>query len=169
MRGIPHDSVPLPVAPPRYPTTNLFISLKIYSDSMPSASTRARQVFFLILLLFVTGFIIIPVDAGSGPEGSCIAAPGSNNSCIANLTFNVSQSISEFEPGPTPVELFHAELDQAALPGPRYMAFGPSVIALSIDPRLLAACFAVALIALVIWFVSFRDRDGDQGGNGRPD
>ncbi len=162
------DSLPLPIALERYPTTNLFISPKIYSDNMPSASNWARQGFFLILLLVVTGFVFTPAAAGPERGEPCVPEPGMGDACITNLTFNGSRTLPEYEAGPTPVELFHTELDQAALPGPRYMAFGPSVIALSIDPRLLATCFAIALIALVIWFVSFRDHNGEQGGTGRP-
>ena len=75
-----------------------------------------------------------------------------------NLSLTRGEDIPEFTVTPTPLDLFHAELDVETLPGPRYMGFGPSVIGISIDPRLLAVCFAVALIALVIWFVSFRNR-----------
>jgi len=135
---------------------------------MTSASTRARQGSFLILLLAVACSVFIPVVAGSGTGEQGIAA-GAIDGNITNLTFNGSRGMPDYEPGPTPVELFRAELDQAVLPGPRYMAFGPSVIAISIDPRLLAACFAVALIALVIWFVSFRNHNGKQGESGGQD
>lgn len=75
-----------------------------------------------------------------------------------NLSLMQGEDIPEFSVTPTPLDLFHAELDAETLPGPRYMAFGPSVIGISIDPRILAVGFAVALIALVIWFVSFRKR-----------
>jgi len=79
-----------------------------------------------------------------------------------NLSLASVEDIPEFTVTPTPVDLFHARLDAETLPGPRYMGFGPSVIGISIDPRLLAAGFAVALITLVIWFVSFRNRDDEK-------
>jgi hypothetical protein len=79
-----------------------------------------------------------------------------------NLSFSGSLDVSELTVTPTPIDLFHAELDAETLPGPRYMAFGPSVIGISIDPRLLATCFAIALIILVIWFVSFRNRSEEK-------
>jgi hypothetical protein len=81
-----------------------------------------------------------------------------------NLSLTNVEDIPEFTVTPTPLDLFHAELEAETLPGPRYMGFGPSVIGISIDPRLLAVCFAIALIALVIWFVSFRNRVNENEG-----
>ena len=45
-----------------------------------------------------------------------------------------------------PVTLFRAELNETSLPGPRYMAFGPSVISLSIDPLLLVILITVVAL-----------------------
>jgi len=84
-------------------------------------------------------------------------ALNTTNMSLANV-----EDIPKFTVTPTPLDLFHADLDAETLPGPRYMGFGPSVIKISIDPRLLAVGFAVALIALVIWFVSFRNRSDEK-------
>ncbi|PKG33678.1 MAG: hypothetical protein CW742_01755 [Methanoregula sp.] len=113
----------------------------------------------MFLLLF---FSVIPVSAApaSGYPNMMITPgidPNTTNLSLANV-----ENLPEITVTPTPIDIFHAELDAETLPGPRYMAFGPSVIGISIDPRLLAVCFAVALITLVIWFVSIRNRDGEK-------
>jgi len=60
--------------------------------------------------------------------------------------------------------IFRAELNQSVLPGPRYMAFGPSVIGISVNLRLLAVVFAgvFARLAARVILVMRRNR-GDVG------
>ncbi len=67
---------------------------------------------------------------------------------------------------PTPVMIFRAELNESTLPGPRHIAFGPSVIGLFIDLRVLAMIFAVVFISLVVWFIGFRKGGGGENNNG---
>ena len=85
---------------------------------------------------------------------------------ISNTSFTPADRAGDCDVSPTPVDIFRSELNQSALPGPRYMGFGPSTIAISIDPRLLAICFAIVLIGLVIGFICFRDRGNDKGNDG---
>ena len=129
---------------------------------MTAVFRRGTWRFYSILVFLLLFFSVIPVSAApaSGYPHMTITpgiGPNTTNLSLANV-----EDLPEMTVTPTPIALFHAELDAETLPGPRYMAFGPSVIGISIDPRLLALCFAVALITLVIWFVSIRNRDGEK-------
>lgn len=124
---------------------------------MTNAIRKAPQRFSPVLVLLLLCSVVIPAGAGPTPDYPSMMITQGIDPNSTNLSFNGSMGISEFTVTPTPIDLFHAELKAETLPGPRYMAFGPSVIGISIDPRVLAACFAIALIILVIWFVSFRN------------
>jgi len=125
---------------------------------MKAASSKERKYHTTVILLLLCSFVV-PACAIPAPNDSSMMVTQGVSTNITNLSFTRQGEITEFTVTPTPIDLFRAELDEETLPGPRYMAFGPSVIGISIDPRLLAVCFAIALIALVIWFVSIRNRD----------
>lgn len=128
---------------------------------LTAAFHRSIRRFSSVLVLIIACSSVIPASAGLAPGNpSMIITPGIDPN-TTNLSLTSGVDIPEFTVTPTPIDLIHAKLDAETLPGPRYMGFGPSVIGISIDPRLLAVCLAVALIALVIWFVSFRNR-GDE-------
>ncbi|MDD5143037.1 hypothetical protein [Methanoregula sp.] len=105
---------------------------------------------------------MIPGYAGPEPGNPPVLVRQGIDTNFTNQSFDGGAEVARFTVTPTPIDLFRAELDVETLPGPRYMAFGPSVIGISVDPRFLAVCFAVVLIALVIWFVSFRNRDDER-------
>jgi hypothetical protein len=118
----------------------------------------------VIASLAVTGVLaIVSAQDGRGGAGVFTPLPDLNRT---NRSPDLENIPSDYRPGPTPVTLFRAEMSQSVLPGPRYMAFGPSIIEVSIDPRLLAVVFAGAfagLSALVI-LVMRRSRGNDMGG-----
>ena len=121
---------------------------------------RSALRFSFVLVLILLSLVVIPTSASPVPGNNMITqgiAPD-----ITNLSSVREGGAGEFTVTPTPIDLLRVELDQETLPGPRYMAFGPSAIGISIDPRVLAVCFAVTLIVLVIWFVSFRNRNTDR-------
>lgn len=128
---------------------------------MTAAFQWSTQRLSLVLVLLLLCSSIIPAYAEPAPGNPSMMVSSGIDPNTTNLSLANVEGIPEFTVTPTPLNLFHAELDAETLPGPRYMGFGPSVIGISIDPRLLAVCFAVVLIALVIWFVSFRNR-GDE-------
>ena len=114
--------------------------------------------FFLVLLICSVSIIAVAVaDTG---DVSMRITPGPNLN-VTNLSLTDAELSGAPAVTPTPITVFQAEVTAETLPGPRYMGFGPSVIGLSIDPRLLVVCFAVVLIGLVIWFVCIRKRKGD--------
>ena len=121
---------------------------------------RHAGVRFLVLLL-VCSALLFCVDAAGPDNGSW--SREKPDLTIANLSVNSSWEHRGYSETPAPVSVFRAELNQSTLPGPRYMGFGPSVIGLDVDPRLLATVFAIVIIGLVIWFVCFRNRREDSG------
>lgn len=54
---------------------------------------------------------------------------------------------------PATMTIYRFELDQISLPGPRYMAYGPSVITLEVDPRHLAVLIAICAIFAGVWYL----------------
>ena len=60
-----------------------------------------------------------------------------------------------------PITVYHFELDRGSLPGPRYMAFGPSVIALAVDPWLPVLLVEAGAIAAGAWYLVPRDDTDD--------
>jgi len=122
------------------------------------------RIFVLILLVCTDG--VAAIAAAEPGNASTMRAPGPDfnitNHSVTGLEMTGTSAVT-----PTPITVFRAELTADTLPGPRYMGFGPSVIGLSIDPRLLAVCFAVILVGLVIRFVSLRKRNGDEPDNGK--
>ena len=79
------------------------------------------------------------------------------NSALPNGTLPVT-----FTPAQTPITLVHLVLNQTSLPGERYMAFGPSVIDISIDPVLLTLLVGGIVAAAGAWYVFGRDRKDDR-------
>ena len=79
-----------------------------------------------------------------------------------NFTGWIASHPVEYHATLQPVTLFRAELNETSLPGPRYMAFGPSVISLSIDPLLLAILITVVALSIGAWYVIRHKRD-DKG------
>jgi flagellar basal body-associated protein FliL len=75
--------------------------------------------------------------------------------------WNASHQV-EYHATLQPVTLFRAELNETSLPGPRYMAFGPSVISLSIDPIFLVILITLVVLSIVVWYVIRHKRD-DEG------
>jgi hypothetical protein len=54
---------------------------------------------------------------------------------------------------PAPVTIYRFELNQTSLPGPRYMAYGPSTIALAFDPLIIAFLIAIGAIITGVWYL----------------
>jgi hypothetical protein len=59
----------------------------------------------------------------------------------------------DFRKSPEPVTIFKAEVSETALPGPRYMAFGPSVIGISVSPIILSALIVLVFLGIAAWCI----------------
>ncbi|WP_321506562.1 hypothetical protein [uncultured Methanoregula sp.] len=83
--------------------------------------------------------------------------PDLNRSGTSPANMTVPQ---EYQITPTPITIFKAEVTVGSLPGPRDMAYGPSVIGISVDPRSLAVVIVVIVIVVIggYWFFGKRNR-----------
>ena len=63
---------------------------------------------------------------------------------------------------PTPVTIYHFELEETSLPGPREMAYGPRLIALAMDPRLIAVLVAGCAIIAGAWYLLPRRKEDEE-------
>jgi len=102
-------------------------------------------VVLLTVLLIVSLMIPVVFADGNGNFGRVdplTTLPELNSSvAIGNVTVP-----SQYQNTPAPITVFKVEVTASSLPGPRDMAYGPSVIGLAIDP------FSLAIISLVILF-----------------
>jgi len=135
-------------------------------STMSFGITRKCHPMRCFLSLMLICCIAVPAVVSAGPDTGSIRLAPDLDLNISNTSFTNPDRAGDYAVGPTPVDIFRTELNQSTLPGPRYMGFGPSTIGISIDPRLLAICFAIVLIGLVIWFVSFHDQGDDKGKGG---
>ena len=119
----------------------------------------------LILLLACSSAIV--TAAAAAPDNTMLVRMHGMDFNVTSHPFTDAGMMQDSAVTRTPVTLFRAELNQTELPGPRYMAFDPGVIAVSIDPRLLAVIFAATLAVLVIWLLVVRKKSG--GENGKDD
>jgi hypothetical protein len=71
-----------------------------------------------------------------------------HNGTLPNASFQ-----RESETAPAPVTIYNFELGQTSLPGPRYMAYGPSTIALAFDPLNIAFLIAIGAIITGVWYL----------------
>ena len=116
----------------------------------------------VIASLAVAGVLaIVSAQNDGGDAGAFAPGPDLNRT---NSSPDLENIPADYRPGLTPVTIFRAGLNQSVLPGPRYMAFGPSVIEITIDPRLLAVVFAglFAGYAALIILVMRRNRGDDK-------
>lgn len=109
----------------------------------------------LAAVLFVMpGIHAGPLNQSMRTGSDFVDALNANNASF----WNISHPIQHQE-NLKPVTLFRAEWNETSLPGPRYMAFGPSVIAVTIDPLLLVVILAIVALCGLAWYI-FRHRQG---------
>jgi hypothetical protein len=119
-----------------------------------------------LFLMLACSIAIATVNPAVPDNATMIQTPGTN----FNVTwhpFAGAEMVRDYAVSPTPVTIFRAELNETTLPGPRYMAFGPSIIGLAIDPRLLTVLFAAVFAGFIAWSVSFRKRGGGEDNHGK--
>ena len=117
----------------------------------------------IIVSLMTMGLVAVPaaLAAGQGHDSRMENLAGGPDINISARVLNESSLLAQFPPTPAPVRIFEIEVGGPTMPGPRYMAFGPVVIGMSVDPRVLVVLFAgvVVVAALAAWYVSRRKRN----------
>jgi hypothetical protein len=77
-----------------------------------------------------------------------------------NLSGMNTSALEKFQVTPEPVTVMHAGVSESALPGPRYMAFGPSAIDISVSPLILSALVVTGFLGVAAWCIrSGRSRE----------
>ena len=117
----------------------------------------------LFLLFLVLACTIVPAALAAGQGNAdkittLTPVPDLNRTgtSIANMTVP-----PEYQNSPAPLTVFKAEVTASSLPGPRDMAYGPSVIGFSVDPRFLAIIVMVIAVAIIGYFLYSRKRNKD--------
>lgn len=110
----------------------------------------------IVLMLFL---LIIAVSSPAIP--AAMIEPDARNYASINMPeiapINQSEinetAVVEFRETPEPVTIFRAEVSETALPGPRYMAFGPSVIDISVSPVILLAIIVLIVLGIAAGYI----------------
>ena len=115
----------------------------------------------VIASVIATGIFAPPVDAVDNrgfffDNGSLYP---SLNYTLHNGTLPNSSVQREYGTASVPVTIYNFELDRTSLPGPRYMAYGPSTIALAIDPWIIVILVAIGAIITGVWYLYPRNGD----------
>jgi hypothetical protein len=102
----------------------------------------------VVVLLVIPGIHAEPLNQSMLTGSNFVDALNANNA----YSWDISHPLTYHE-NLKPVTLFRAEWNETSLPGPRYMAFGPSVIAVTIDPLILVVILATVALCGVAWYI----------------
>lgn len=107
-----------------------------------------RWIGSAVLLLTV---LVQPVPAAGPPQDvpyHTVAIPEITGGPGAALN---GTALEPFQATPAPISIIHIEVSETTLPGPRYMAFGPSAIDLSIPPAFIVVLVILGLGCIGAW------------------
>jgi len=112
-----------------------------------------------LLLLPCLVSLLVPAIAAAGPQYMEIPAYQAPNLTIFNSSF-----LNGSPPSPVrtlaPITLLHLELNETTPSGVRYMAFGPKVIEIAVNPILIVILAILAAGGAAGWYILGRRRNG---------
>jgi hypothetical protein len=117
-----------------------------------------KTALIILVCLGILGFVVPAIASSCMSDDSrelCLATGAEINA--TNISPANESIPSEYLPTREPVRL-DLELKQKTLPGPQYMAFGPSIIGIQIDPFILAICIAVIIVGICAVYIIWRKR-----------
>ena len=124
---------------------------------------RWDSVGILVIAALATVFFVMPgihaepLNQSMRSGSNFVDALNANNASSWNISLPI-----QHQENVKPITLFRAEWNETSLPGPRYMAYGPSVIAVTVDPLLLVVILATVALCGVAWHIlSHRQHAGD--------
>jgi hypothetical protein len=99
--------------------------------------------------------VLMPVVLAAGLDNDSRSPPVFTNPELVQVNNSAinETALQPFNKEPEPVTIFKTEVRETALPGPRYMAFGPSVIAISISPVVLSALVVLVFLGIAAWCI----------------
>ena len=126
---------------------------------------RCCETTFLIIASLVAATFFVPAIPAADDHRQPIESSSlytTLNYSMQNGTLPNASFQREHGTAPAPITIYRFELDQTSLPGPRYMAYGPSVFSFEVDPRLLAVVIAICVIFAGVWYLIPRNRDDEE-------
>jgi hypothetical protein len=131
--------------------------LSIMEKSVPfRQGTKAVIIVSLVILCLLAPLALAAEQEIFGQVDPLTTIPELNSSAISagNMTLP-----PQYQNTPSPVTVFKVEVTASSLPGPRDMAYGPSVIGLSIDPVTLVVIILIFIIVIVGYLYFQRNQD----------
>jgi hypothetical protein len=111
-------------------------------------------------VLVTTAFAPVTLAAGIDDQSRSFVAtheiPSINSSSINETT------LAPYHATPEPVTIFKTGVSDTSLPGPRSMAFGPSVIGISVSPVILSTLIVLAFLGIAAWGIRNCSRRDDE-------
>jgi hypothetical protein len=103
-----------------------------------------------ILAAVLVTTILIPGILAAGIDNDSRFHPLVVNPVITPVNSSTinDTALAQYHRNPEPVGIFKAEVREPSLPGPRYMAFGPSIIGVSIDPVILSTLIVLGVLGI---------------------
>jgi hypothetical protein len=110
---------------------------------------------YLIIAAVLTTVAIAQVIMAAGIDNNTLFRPVviSPHFDAASSSMINDTALAPYHRNPELVTLFKAEVRDTVLPGPRYMAFGPSAIGISMDPVILSALIVLGVIGIAAWYI----------------
>ena len=103
-----------------------------------------------IRIILIVTFVIPAASAG----GAALDRPGPDAAIPTGNWSGLNETaLSPYYAPAEPVTVFHADVNTTSLPGPRYMAFGPSAIDLSLPPVVFSILVVLAAIICATWSI----------------
>lgn len=127
---------------------------------MKETAPGSGIVILVILLSFTVMVLALPA-AGQDPDHERFMVNTPPVIAVNQTAVNES-ALDPYRKPPEPVTVFRAEVSETSLPGPRYMAYGPSVIGLSLSPEIFSALVAILSGLIAGWCIVTIGRWGEE-------
>ena len=120
---------------------------------------RAKITTWILISLVLVSLLVPAALAAEGYAnhfGTLTPAPDLNDTGVSVTNMTVPP---EYQSTLPPVSVFRVEVTASSLPGPRDMAYGPSVIGFSMDPISLAMIILIIAVIAAGLYIYSRKRN----------
>jgi hypothetical protein len=111
------------------------------------------------LSLLVLGLLALSVPAASGAVPPFTEIPGYQAINLSAINLSSPNASHTITPSLEPITLLHLEWNETTPTGVRYMAFGPKVIKIAVDPILLVILVGLAGAVAGAWYFLGKGRE----------
>ena len=120
---------------------------------------RVKISSWILISLILASLLVTAALAAEGnanQKSTLAPVPDLNGTGVSLANMTVP---AEYQSTLAPVSVFKVEVTASALPGPRDMAYGPSVIGIAMDPISLAIVILIIAVIAVGLYLYSRKRD----------